>query len=784
MLAWPDVDYTKALRSALTPWEDCLFYAVDYAGILDHGSLTSPIFLETAQGCKSISDCLVEKRRSPKLMTLSLRNIKCYLLLVSADDDVLERLDTGGDAYPPLAKTIQQNVYPQYIIILSPQESFVYDPDKYTSKLVTIGSFGVLSSLPPVFIFLYSKLKSASAYPNESVGTGELKYGYFFCWYCEAGPNQFFDFDCPIHSDCTELMLETYFLAIGGGKNVKWGFVDTNDVDSIPPFKKTTFCVFPSHSSKSCVRDLSELAVVNFLFEPLNSTVLMYPVEWEVNYIQLEYFPTVHTLMDRQNPGHCYFYKTGFTLEHRFITADGVQSDNTSLDVYVKPFKASLWYALLCMSVILAILWTAAEKSPLRRTTGGDLLWNVVRVITLQQEGPAPVPEKLSLLMTDPFRIVLVVLMLISTIVSNAYRGFVGCNQLLTTKNSTKWRNLQELDDFTLYFAFESPACHVLSNGVINISSKAFCKFVSFAVNETLAEPCIAAKEMRNFVHSKMISEQTVPVENRSNSEADEYYWNASIVGDYLDRYFSALESMQQRLKFFCIDDIDKVIQQKLSRKKTALVTTVSNSIFRWERFQNAMGKNQKLKFAHNFDVDDDAFRWPAGYYISDGLDRAHNGVVHDRMRVLLSAGLYSLWEKWMKIRKERALAAQMEENKVHFMPISFRTSDVHLVFVLFLFLLVVCILVFLSQFILYHVLKKIRRAYLLKFAVSKIVRADIRHGLLLPKSIKDVMSSMQDKSSSFVDGSVLERQSLAAYKWQYLQENFHRKPLRLTSLD
>jgi len=112
-----------------------------------------------------------------------------------------------------------------------------------------------------------------------------------------------------------------------------------------------------------------------------------------------------------------------------------------------------------------------------------------------------------------------------------------------------------------------------------------------------------------------------------------------------------------------------------------------------WNFFQEEMKKDSKLRFISNRKISDDSFGQNQGYFFTEDVNQHRPGRFGEAMEILLSSGIYGLWKKWEKIRfgpEERKRAGKMteEENLAEFKIISFQDSDVHLVFLLWVYLL------------------------------------------------------------------------------------------------
>ncbi|CAG7829153.1 unnamed protein product, partial [Allacma fusca] len=114
------------------------------------------------------------------------------------------------------------------------------------------------------------------------------------------------------------------------------------------------------------------------------------------------------------------------------------------------------------------------------------------------------------------------------------------------------------------------------------------------------------------------------------------------------------LADAERRTFLKCQNSIPELLA-KGPEEKHAFVTTVEDFDYNWDLINTEMGKhsNEKIRLGHNLKVEDGFLGGFDGFSISSGLDKYHHWVP-DRMKQILSSGIYKLWEKWNKIRFPR----------------------------------------------------------------------------------------------------------------------------------
>ena len=143
--------------------------------------------------------------------------------------------------------------------------------------------------------------------------------------------------------------------------------------------------------------------------------------------------------------------------------------------------------------------------------------------------------------------------------------------------------------------------------------------------------------------------------------------------------YSQVLSNMVRDFQLFQLEQIEQVIYDELVKPGTAFVLPKTHFQADWDLFRIVM-RNSRLQFAHNFRSQDWTLRVIKGYGLSSGLNEYHQ-LVPRRLKELMSSGLHQEWKKWELYRRD---FHTFRSEDMDFMPLSFESSDVDVVFYLF----------------------------------------------------------------------------------------------------
>ncbi|CAG7731860.1 unnamed protein product [Allacma fusca] len=152
------------------------------------------------------------------------------------------------------------------------------------------------------------------------------------------------------------------------------------------------------------------------------------------------------------------------------------------------------------------------------------------------------------------------------------------------------------------------------------------------------------------------------------------------------------------QFQLFCPEDLEKIIENNLTLPQTALVIFSKEFEYYWDRLRIKM-EGTNWKFAHNRNAGNDPLlRSPTSIYITKYFHEKYQYVVR-RARIMLSSGLYSIWEKWDRIRFPEC-NSDFRSMKPHESDVRALSMERSLALALWAFLwgLVICLVVFLTE--------------------------------------------------------------------------------------
>ncbi|CAG7815800.1 unnamed protein product, partial [Allacma fusca] len=110
------------------------------------------------------------------------------------------------------------------------------------------------------------------------------------------------------------------------------------------------------------------------------------------------------------------------------------------------------------------------------------------------------------------------------------------------------------------------------------------------------------------------------------------------------------LAEAQSRTFLKCQNSIPELLA-KGPEAKHVFITTSEDFDYNWDMIYTEMNRHsgEKTRLGHNRKVEEGFLSGFEGYSITGGLDKYHHWVP-DRMKQILSSGIYNLWRKWNQI--------------------------------------------------------------------------------------------------------------------------------------
>ena len=603
---------------------------------------------------------------------LNLHYINCILVLVSLQGVDFDESEKLSYFYPP--EGVYKGIYPRFVIFLAPEGNFKRDSRRTFLRRLFYRQH--VQDLPAVFVLLFD--------PSWS-----FVEGHFLCWYCSVSTEDFISFLCGAdQGSCFGPMVKTYRMATGQGHDVKWGLETIKGVGLtvIPPFVKSDAPRFNPNVHIQNVSIVQNGFMPLFLFEPLNSTILEFNTS--SMFFQIRHFPLVHLNHLRLWPERYNIYPTGYSAAYRFITSDGVYSVETSTKLYVIPIQPLVALLSLLAAIILSFFTILDDPSSSVFRLTAKVVHHLLIISSAFVEQPG-ITESVQIengKVAKVFSRMVILWLIACTVITSCYKGNIGANYVVKTGWKTKWSRLEDIANFSLYFGFENETCPTVFEG---FTMESVCYTVLHKYQEFLTSPCIIFQQLDHYEYYGLILREYT-------GDYVQYTLNQS-AEKLLVRAVAALDNMRRNTKFFCLNELDNIIDVNLGKPRTAFVTTkgTNRRLKYWNNFEAAMARNPAVKFAHNGDQQDNFFGRPTGIYISAGLNPAVGGKVENRMKVLLTSGVYNEWMRIAKFQLEtrEQKIRRRSRNDIH-SPLSFRHAGVQKIFMLLMVLLGICIVV------------------------------------------------------------------------------------------
>ncbi|CAG7701574.1 unnamed protein product [Allacma fusca] len=269
-------------------------------------------------------------------------------------------------------------------------------------------------------------------------------------------------------------------------------------------------------------------------------------------------------------------------------------------------------------------------------------------------------------------KIVLAAWFLICIIITNSYKGIIKAHFAVTFPFETHWRFIEELSNFTLYLPGGKCRRTVSRSGLTTVNFDTY-------KNEFSSRTCMKwppGKSENEFLYYSL-TEEFISLPNSG----------------------SRLEGRQ--FECVCANEWENLILKNLTKQNTAILIQANEFEYFWRKIKILMGSQSSLKFAHNKRIFDGFFRRRKFIYISSGMEDIHKNPAHNRIRTLLSSGIYWMWEKWDKLRYPSEVSVTNTsglENVQNVKPLSLTGSDINLTFLLLLMCSFCCTAVFLLE--------------------------------------------------------------------------------------
>ncbi|CAG7719701.1 unnamed protein product [Allacma fusca] len=533
---------------------------------------------------------------------------------------------------------------------------------------------------------VYRSQTHANLSANASIiaKPSHLERGFFFCSSCSRDDYDLIEFGRSEENFYQDMLMAMQTLT-KNGTNILWITAMPSGDTNVLLDKRAPFQI----KSPTSLR----VSILNFLLSGNNSTLMgRYDKILERDQVPRNYIwgagkPRILWELDwntMQIPDNLDFYITGCTSTFKFITSDGIitrKSDET-FQRFIIPFQPSFWYFLLGTLVLTAffisiIIYKIRPSGSFARNFVGTL--EKLLYILLEQDADG---NEVTDVVSKFSKRALITWLVAAIVITNAYKGVVNSNYVFNFPFETKWQTLMDLSNFKLY---------------LPTKNKSLCrnhrslKYMNRSRNRLEVNMKFETHEFFNQVNRWYVM-------STLERFADEQKWR---------RTHSMLSYIMNRIYFFCdqTQKLANIITKELMEPKTAMVVETKRFPVYWRQVQGLVTANRKLKFAHNFKITDNFLKMPAGYYLTGGMDQVYQ-VVPNRLKTLMSSGIYGLWEKWDKINFpetefERDVGGSiefLESNTATVRPLMLRDPDIYLNFQLYSFCLILSFAILLVE--------------------------------------------------------------------------------------
>ena len=263
-------------------------------------------------------------------------------------------------------------------------------------------------------------------------------------------------------------------------------------------------------------------------------------------------------------------------------------------------------------------------------------------------------------------------------LITNCFKGTFKSNYVFEPVYSGNWTSILNMTDYEIFFAFHSPPVKS-RRGPDPLDGIRGVKYLGWSCCEDRYEmydddrkSCTLADNFKDYIES---------VDAKLQTNGDVMAWR----------------KLALNVRLIPFERLRKVISEELARPNTMFLSPSHSFYGDWKHFKHSM-RYEGTKFAYNLDNKEDAALTRMEYYrVPTGLHPRDQKVVPRRLKTLVSSGIRALWRKWAIMRSQFESASHkitMEFQEV-FLPLSFKTSDIHVVFSLWGLLLGICCIVF-----------------------------------------------------------------------------------------
>ncbi|CAG7729215.1 unnamed protein product [Allacma fusca] len=449
-------------------------------------------------------------------------------------------------------------------------------------------------------------------------------------------------------------MLTHYGLVTDNGKKVDWE-TDISEYEEITDLAKMK--VQSSPFSRVDPWRINQ-ALVSWLFQDLNMTPSYNIGRGKPSVSKFTFSVETSDLIITKN-----------LPAFKFITPFGVYLDGKSWGMFGSPFEPDLWLCLGISVVALSAIIAIFSTPPQQRKTNFILrlqyrLLDTIAILIdhCEEYGKDSLESE-----SYNIGIVIELYILMVVVINNAYKGTMSSDFSVEDETKTDFKYFHQLQHFKLYMLVETSVCRYMGRQDVSSDTYLTCTY-----NNNLWPYCGFYDQLEDERSSLELLGMLTPEKNASA---------------LLMKKSSVLADIQSRTFLKCQNNVPDLLA-KGPEAKHAFVTTSEDFDYNWDLINSYMNRvsGEKVRLGHNRKVDDGFLSGFEGFLITGGLNKYLHWVP-DRMKQVLSSGIYNLWGKWNHIRfpKYRNYTYHSDDGNHPPVPLSLESYDIQCVFYVFL---------------------------------------------------------------------------------------------------
>lgn len=419
-------------------------------------------------------------------------------------------------------------------------------------------------------------------------------------------------------------------------------------------------------------------------------------------------FPEVQKLVNGHQPSSPVdIIPLGTTADVKFVTTAGVYLPRTSYQVYFSPFDFTVWLFFLTSICLSALVLTLVSVQMYRLQSWelprhmfvGFIVWSLLTTIGQYKHANIPIIRSHIRGGSGGVCIIVVAWFVTSTFLVNVYSAIFCSDATRTFRYKTNYSRFLDLPIMKIY----ALADQQLVEQFLDLYPDESCilnthRIEKFCVLNTMSLAQCSLMDGISYLQSNLF-ESYFQLESARTDDVEGLndYRRYSQIDD-------KLKHVRDNLTFVC--DSAEIVSQMLEEQTEPVVFLIHDHDFQkyWDLFQKIMELNPKIKVASNFEDQESFLVHPIAYSFTSGLDPAYQGSVLRKMKMLMSSGVYGLWEKWHRIKftagglRHDQIELRSSDNV---QPLSFDNSGTSLLFMAQLYAWCVGVCAFVAEILL-----------------------------------------------------------------------------------